>query len=258
MNILVIESPQEPRILQMKWLGEKAQKLFAVASAEQALALSEHKLVEFVIFDLDLYEHPDPQWIRILRKALPSAKIIALSRAYEHNSSIRLLAYENGSDFCLPSPAEADALLALVNMMEKQTKANNPVPETPAPEVAEPNFAALAGQTNPLKIDSRKLSIIGPMGRQRLTMWEFRLINEFLYAKGQFLDYETIQSIQGGGPSSTQALHSAMYRLRKKMMLIGASDRVLSVWSGRGYYLHHAWEYVDSATPEMEQRLVAQ
>ena len=177
-------------------------------------------------FDLALVDAGDRrEGLALCRRLRASALNPILLLAASCDEAFCLEAYRAGADECIQKPVGPAVLVAKVAVWLRQAW-------TVRAEALEP----VAGGGIRLDPVQRKVVAARDEGVQ-LTALEFRLLHLLMSRPGQVLAPEAIvRWVWGrGGDASSPALHSAIYRLRRKIEADPEQPRYIQTVSGQGY-----------------------
>lgn len=177
-------------------------------SAEAFWARGDASPYDVLVLDLNLPGEDGISFARRVRAINPDVGIVMLTARGEPNE--RRIGYENGADIYLTKPSSAPELTASVGALARRLRRNRR--EEPA-----------------LVLDGAAMTLSGGAEPVALSAAEVDLLTAFLDAPNHRVSISRIAALMGG--------EVGIVRLRKKMMMAGASGQPIKVIRNSGYQL---------------------
>ena len=186
-------------------------------SAEAFWARGDASPYDVLVLDLNLPGEDGISFARRVRAINPDVGIVMLTARGEPNE--RRIGYENGADIYLTKPSSAPELTASVSALARRLRRNRR--EEPA-----------------LVLDGAAMTLSGGAEPVALSAAEVDLLTALLDAPNHRVSISRIAALMGGEVGiSKAAIEVRIVRLRKKMMMAGASGQPIKVIRNYGYQL---------------------
>ena len=219
LNIVVVEDHQLLRESVVDTLSASGHRVTGVESAEalgDEVALAR---IDVAVLDIQLPGESGLQLMQRLRRSQPGLGIIAMTALSAiHN---RVAGYESGADVYLIKPVDPRELLAAVARCGQRSQ------------------QAVQGHRVPMTLEPLRRCLTGPAGEQRLSADEAVVLAALVRAPEQQLENWQLLELLQIAPSSTDKarIEVRLSRLRKKLLLAGATPECLQPMRGTGYQL---------------------
>jgi DNA-binding response OmpR family regulator len=179
------------------------------------------KLADLLVIDINLPGEDGLSVAKRMREVQPDIGIIMLTGRSRLEDKIE--GYDNGADLYLTKPVASGELNAAVNTLARRLS----------------RLQQSSYDSEKLLLNSRNLTIKGPLGETHLTKAEYVLILSLTKAPGRELEHWQLFEIleSEGAPEITKgALEAQTSRLRKKLTNVGAG-KALQALRLKGYRL---------------------
>jgi DNA-binding response OmpR family regulator len=213
LTIAIVEDHQALRESLVDVLAAEGHAVSAFDSAEAFCAGCTLDTLDILVLDLNL---PGEDGIAVagrLRSGHPDVGIVMLTARGEPDE--RRIGYESGADIYLTKPSSVPELTSSVEALARRLKKGRPDPAR-------------------LVLDCAAMTLSGPAGSVALSAAEVEVLAEFARAPNNRLETARIDSMIGGGTSKA-AIEVRIVRLRKKMLMAGASRQPVNVVRNFGY-----------------------
>lgn len=219
LNIVVVEDHQLLRESVVDMLSASGHRVTGVESAEalgDEVALAR---IDVAVLDIQLPGESGLQLMQRLRRSQPGLGIIAMTALSAIHD--RVAGYESGADVYLIKPVDPRELLAAVARCGQRSQ------------------QAVQGHRVPMTLEPLRRCLTGPAGEQRLSADEAVVLAALVRAPEQQLENWQLLELLQIAPSSTDKarIEVRLSRLRKKLLLAGATPECLQPMRGTGYQL---------------------
>ena len=219
LNIVVVEDHQLLRESVVDTLSASGHRVTGVESAEalgDEVALAR---IDVAVLDIQLPGESGLQLMQRLRRSQPGLGIIAMTALSAIHD--RVAGYESGADVYLIKPVDPRELLAAVARCGQRSQ------------------QAVQGHRVPMTLEPLRRCLTGPAGEQRLSADEAVVLAALVRAPEQQLENWQLLELLQIAPSSTDKarIEVRLSRLRKKLLLAGATPECLQPMRGSGYQL---------------------
>lgn len=217
LTIVLVEDHDVLREVTADVLRQAGHRVIALGCAEDMGDAVGGDVVDLFLLDLNLPGEDGISLARRLRHAHPTVGIIMVTaRAAAQQMSE---GFNCGADIYLIKPQGPDTLLAAVDSLAKRLKSVAPA--------------------EGVQLNSRYLTLRGPLGEVALQEMEAKLLTAFVRAPGQRLESWQLAELIGGNEegASKSAIEVRITRLRKKLHDCGASDGAIKSLRTVGYQL---------------------
>ena len=219
LTIVVVEDHQLLRESVVEMLTIAGHRVAGVESAEalgDEVALAR---IDVVLVDIQLPGESGLQLMQRLRRSQPGLAIIAMTALSAIHD--RVAGYESGADIYLIKPVDPRELLAAVARCAQRSQHALPVAQVP------------------MTLEPLRRCLTGPSGEQRLSADEAVVLAALVRSPDQQLEnWQLLELLQIKSTIKDKArIEVRLSRLRKKLLLAGASPECLQPMRGTGYQL---------------------
>ena len=220
-SIAVIEDNGDLNSLIVRSVRSEGYDAQGVSSVEDFDRLILERQPDLFILDLNLPGEDGTSFSLRMRAARPTVGIIMLTARDELDD--RSNGYRSGADIYLTKPSSIDELLNAIAALTRRLDRAEPVADRTA---------------GGIKLDLRRLELIAPTGRVRLSPEEADLLAMAATRPDGRISLDDIrQALKRGDDLSKSAIEIKIFRLRKKFVEIGIGERAISNIRGMGYQL---------------------
>jgi len=217
LNVVIVEDVTDLRESLVDLLALEGHHVVAFDSAENFVANCSIATVDILVLDLGLPGQDGLSLARNLRATWPMLGIIMLTA--RGTPEERKAGYENGADIYLGKPSSAQELCASIWALARRV-----VPEGPA--------------LGAFVLNSRAMTLVGPLGTVPLTAGESMLLEAFVNAPGNRLAITVAEGQDDGAETISKGSFVVQVgRLRKKLVAAGAKGQSINAVRRNGYQL---------------------
>jgi len=228
LSIIIIEDNMALRESLVDVLASEGHHVAAFDSAESFWSGCSVARIDIIVLDLNLPGEDGISVAQRVRADHPQVGIIMLTARGEPNE--RRIGYESGADIYLTKPSSAPELTSSIQALARRI-----------------GFGK--GEPKSLVLDPRAMTIAGPAATVALSASETELLVEFVRAPDGRLETGRLASITGrDGAVSKAAIEVRIVRLRKKMLVAGASGQPINAVRNLGYQLSALLVIADGQT----------
>lgn len=222
-HVLVVDDDRRLRELLARFLVENGFRVSTAASAAEARAKSEHLVFDAFVLDVMMPGENGFDLARSIRRTAQTPILMLTARA---DPADRVRGLEIGADDYLPKPFEPrELILRLANIL-KRTGANEPAPESSAPEFV--RFGPFVFRLDRGEL-RREAEII------RITEREREILTILGHRGGENVPREELSG--SGGAVNERTVDVQINRLRRKIEIDPANPVYLQTVRGVGYRL---------------------
>jgi DNA-binding response OmpR family regulator len=226
LNIIVVEDHDALREVTIAALQVDGHQVTGVASGQALSAFQTDPTVppaDLLVLDLNL---PDEDGISIakrIRQTHPEVGIIMVTA--RGMLTQRMEGYESGADLYLTKPASLNELRTAIAALTRRLKP--------------PSLEAAITAPTAITLNRRQLLLSGPAAQVEVNAAEAGLLAAMAQAPQQRLENWQLVELLGKTESRYRksSLQVLIFRLRKKLMQVGAGDHAIKVIRHVGYQL---------------------
>lgn len=220
-SLLVVEDNDEVRQAMVDLLNQHDHHAWGVSCAEEVDEFSSVVRPNIYVLDVGLPGEDGFSLAARIRGAQPRVGIIMLTARSQLDA--RLQGYSHGADVYLPKPVNPAELLAVVAAMGRRIQSESTYV-----------FKSI--------IDSDRLLLIGPIGKQALTQRECLLLNAMTRANDCLLEHWQVMELldpddKGLTPESVAMCIGQLRKKIRSVMGFQQSEVVIKAVRGSGYRL---------------------